>query len=425
MTIFEQLENGLTIHLKEIATAPIISHWVWYRVGSRNELPGKTGISHWVEHMQFKGTPKYPAGVLDKTISREGGLWNAFTNLDWTAYFQVMPADKVDIALDLEADRMQNSVYDPDEVESERTVILSELEGNENEPLFRLNTAIQAAAFDHHPYHYEVIGEREDLLAITRDDLYHHYQRHYAPNNALITIAGDFESEKMLARLKELYAGVPAGPAVAQGIPLEDEISSERRVEVNGAGGTTYLQIAYRAPAGGHADFFALTVLDSLLTGPSSLNMFGGGGVSNRTSRLYRALVDQDFAVAVNGTLQATVDPYLYSILAVVHPDQQAEVTLQKLDEQIDRLLDNEVDEQEIQRAVKQAKALFAYSSESITNQAFWLGYARMFADYEWFINYIDTLEKITPAELLEIARRYLNPQKRVVGIYRAGNGGE
>ncbi|NMC79356.1 MAG: insulinase family protein [Chloroflexi bacterium] len=148
------LANGLTVFLKEIHTAPLISHWVWYRVGSRNEVPGLTGISHWVEHMQFKGTPQFPAGVLDKAISRDGGVWNAFTYLDWTAYFETMPADKIDLALRLEADRMVNSTYEPQEAHSERTVVISEREGNENEPLFRLDEAIQKAAFQSHPYRY-------------------------------------------------------------------------------------------------------------------------------------------------------------------------------------------------------------------------------------------------------------------------------
>ena len=172
----DEVPNGLTVHLKEIHTAPIISHWVWYRVGSRNELPGTTGISHWVEHMQFKGTPAFPASILDKAISREGGVWNAFTHLDWTTYYETLPADKIDLALRLEADRMINSLFDPEEVDSERTVILSEREGSENEPLFRLGEAIQMAAFKTHPYGHEVIGYREDLLQMQRDDLYNHYR---------------------------------------------------------------------------------------------------------------------------------------------------------------------------------------------------------------------------------------------------------
>ena len=424
MTVFETLENGLSVYLKEIHTSPLISHWVWYRVGSRNEVPGKTGISHWVEHMQFKGTPRFPAGVLDRAISRDGGMWNAFTNTDWTAYFEVMPSDKIDMALELEADRMNNSLFEADEVESERTVIISEMEGSENEPLYRLGTAVQMAAFDRHPYRYEVIGEKQDLLSITRDDLYDHYSNNYSPDNALLCAAGDFDSREMLEKIRALYA--PIAPAHRKAAPVEAEepLAGERRVEISGAGGTTYLQLAYRAPAASSDDFFSLTVLDSLLTGPSSLNMFGGGGISNRTSRLYQALVDRDFAVAVNGSLQATIDPYLYTVLVVVHPDRKVEDVLAETDAQIAKVLDQRVNPDEIARAIKQAKALFAYGTESITNQAFWLGYAEMFARYDWFLHYIDSLEKADPERVLQTARQYLDPARRVVGIYRPVNEG-
>ena len=152
-----RLKNGLEIKLKEIHTAPLISSWAWYRVGSRDEIPGRTGISHWVEHLQFKGTERFPADVLEKTVSRTGGVWNAFTYLDWTTYFETMPADKIDLALELEADRMTNSIYDPEEVESERTVVISERQGRENGPGFRLNEALRNAAFRVHSYHNEII----------------------------------------------------------------------------------------------------------------------------------------------------------------------------------------------------------------------------------------------------------------------------
>ncbi|HTX79702.1 MAG TPA: pitrilysin family protein, partial [Longilinea sp.] len=283
-----QLANGLQIKLKEIHTSPIVSHWMWYRVGSRDEVPGKTGVSHWVEHMQFKGTERFPATVLDKAISREGGFWNAFTNLDWTTYFETLPADKIDLALRLEADRMCNSTFKPEEVGAERTVIISEREGSENEPLFRLAEAIQNAAFDRHPYHHEVIGEMEDLKRMTRDDLYEHYRRHYLPNNAVLAMAGDFETDAMLKRLEELYAPVQAGVVPPHPAKPEAPLESERHLEIKGPGETVYLQIAYRAPEANSADFFAMTVLDSILTGPTGLNMFGGGGISNKTSRLYR-----------------------------------------------------------------------------------------------------------------------------------------
>ena len=161
------LANGLRVFLKEIHTAPLISSWLWYRVGSRDETPGLTGISHWTEHMQFKGTPRFSSTVLDKAISRHGGNWNAMTFLDWTSYFETMPANKFDLVLELEADRMVNSLFDEKEVASERNVVISEREGNENEPIFRLGESIQRAAFQVHPYRHEVIGEMQDLRTIT------------------------------------------------------------------------------------------------------------------------------------------------------------------------------------------------------------------------------------------------------------------
>ncbi len=412
-----RLSNGLLVLLKEIHTAPLISHWIWYRVGSRNEVAGATGISHWVEHMQFKGTAQFPTGSLDKAISRLGGVWNAFTYLDWTTYFETLPADKIDLALRLEADRMANSLFAPEEVDSERTVIISERQGNENEPLFLLAEEIQAAAFRVHSYHHEVIGDLADLQTMQREDLYQHYRTFYAPNNAVLAIAGDFESGSMLSRLGELFEPIPAGAEPPRRTRLEPPQLGERRVTVEGPGDTTYLQVDYRAPEASLPDFFALTVLDSLLTGPSSLNMFGEG-ISNKTSRLYRRLVDRELAVSVFGGLQATIDPFLYTITILPHPDHGVEENLQALDEEIQRLRDEPPSGEELQRAVKQARALFAYGSESITNQAFWLGFSEMFADYDWFLTYLDRLAEVTPQNVQAAAQKYLRPQQRVVGVY-------
>ena len=269
------------------------------------------------------------------------------------------------------------------------------------------------------------VGEMEDLHRITRDDLYNHYRTHYVPSNAVLAIAGDFDIPDMLARVKERYLGIPDGAAPPQPVHKPEKLSGEKRIEVKGPGETTYLKLAYHAPVADSRDFFALTVVDSLLSGPSSLNMFGGGGISNKTSRLYRALVENELAVSVYGSLQATIDPYLYAITATVHPGKKPDAVLTALDEQIHRLQDKPVPEEEIRRAVKQARALFAYGSENITNQAFWLGYAEMFSTYDWFIGYVQALETITPQEVQEAARRYLQDSSRIVGILVPENSAE
>ncbi|HMK07670.1 MAG TPA: pitrilysin family protein [Anaerolineales bacterium] len=418
-----RLRNGLEIRLKEVHTAPLISFWVWYRVGSRNERPGTTGLSHWVEHMLFKGTPSFPAGVLDRAISRDGGLWNAFTFFDWTAFFETMPADRIDLALRLEADRMVHSLFERREVASERSVIVSEREGHENEPTFRLGEELQAAAFRVHSYHHQIVGDKADLQTIQREDLYRHYRTFYVPSNALIAVAGDFRARPMLERLRRLYGRLPARPKPRALVRPEPEMAGERRVVVEGPGETTYLELAYRAPAATHADFFPLAVLDSILAGASSLNLFGGG-LSNKTSRLYRALVQGDLAASISGDLTATIDPYLYGLRATVRPGVSAEAVLTRIDEEIRRLQAEPIGGDDLAKAVKQARALFAYGSESITNQAFWLGYSEMFADYEWFETYLKRLARVTADDVLRVARAYLRPSQRVVGIYVPAQGG-
>ncbi|HSQ38774.1 MAG TPA: pitrilysin family protein, partial [Anaerolineales bacterium] len=330
----------------------------------------------------------------------------------------------IDLGLCLEADRMSNSIFDPQEVASERTVIISEREGSENEPLFRLGEALQHAAFRVHPYHHEIIGDKADLLTITRDDLHQHYKTFYVPNNAVMAVAGDFDTQSMLARIRELFEPIPAGPTPPRLARHEPPQMGELTLNVEGPGETTYLQVAYRFPAATHPDFFPLSVLDSLLAGPSNLNMFGGG-ISNRTSRLYRMLVEKEYAVGISGGASATIDPYLYTFTITVHPKRTPQETLAALDAEIARVQSERVTKAEITRAIKQARAIFAYGSESITNQAFWMGYSEMFANYNWFLTYLDNLAAVTPADVQRVAREYFRPQSRIVGMYLPTGNGE
>jgi zinc protease len=418
-----QLKNGLEIKLKEIHTAPLVSSWTWYRVGSRDELPGITGISHWVEHMQFKGTDKFPAEEREKTIARAGGAWNAFTYLDWTTYYEIMPADKIDQALEIEADRMLNSRYNPEEVASERTVIMSERQGRENEPSFWLTEAIHKAAFQIHPYNHMIIGDMVDLGTIGRDDLYRHYKTYYSPGNAVISIAGDFESESMLKRLRGLYEDMPQGddpPRLNRPEPVQ---RGEHRLTLEGPGDTVLVDVAYNTPPANHPDFFPLLILDSILSGPQGLNMFGGGGISNKTSRLYTRMVEEeDVAVSVSGGLPATIDPYLYSIHLIIHPSSTMTSALQILDGEIQRVQDSPPTQTELERATRQTRALFAYGGESITNQAFWMGFSEMFASYNWVTGYLDNLEAVSPEDVQRVAQEYLQPKNRLVGTYQPHN---
>jgi zinc protease len=214
-----------------------------------------------------------------------------------------------------------------------------------------------------------------------------------------------------------LFGRIPKKPAPQLSVRPEPEMSGERRVTVEGPGDTTYLELAYRAPSAKSPDFLPLAVLDSILAGASSLNLFGGG-LSNKTSRLYRALVQGDLAASVGGDLAATIDPYLYGLRATVRPGVAADDVLRGIDQQVQRLQDDPIEADELAKAVKQARALFAYGSESITNQAFWLGYSEMFADYAWFEGYLKRLEEVSADDVQRVARAYLRPSQRVVGTY-------
>ncbi|NMC45660.1 MAG: insulinase family protein [Chloroflexi bacterium] len=412
------LKNGLQVLLKEIHTTPIVSQWIWYRVGSRNEKPGIQGISHWVEHLQFKGTPKYPIDELDHAISRVGGVWNAMTHLDWTTYYETLPSQELDLALDLEADRMQNSIYDKDEINAERTVIISELEGNENEPLFHLNSAIQQAAFRSHPYNHDVIGTLEDLQAITRDQLYDYYRLHYRPGNALLAIAGDFDTAEVRTKIDSIFSSIPDQPDQEPLIPPEPPQTEEQQLEIKGPGDALYIQISYHAPRANDPDFFTLAVIDSLLSGPSPLVMFGGGSISNRTSRLYQALVEKDRVVSISGGIQSTLDPFLHSFVLTLEPGGDVKAALQAFDEQIENIQQHKVTVQEIERAAKQAEAMFDYGSENITNQAFWMGYSNIFADYQWYEEYTRRLQSVSAEQILAFSQSQFAPQNRIIGFF-------
>jgi zinc protease len=413
-----RLKNGLIVLLKEVHTAPVISWWVWYRVGSRHERPGHTGVSHWVEHMLFKGTRRFPGERAWQAIARDGGFRNALTWIDWTAYFETMPADKIDFALRLEADRMRRALFPPKEVESERTVIISERQGHENNPSFRLAEEVQAAAFRVHPYRHEVIGDLADLHSMTRDDLYGHYRRYYAPNNAVAVAVGDFKARVMLARLKELFGDYKPQPLPALPARPEPEQKGERRVTVTGEGETAYLEAVYHAPAATDPDFYPMVALDSILAGASSFNVFGGGGTSNKSSRLYRALVEKGLAAGVSGGLSPTVDPYLYALFCTVRPGQTPEAVEKALEAEIERVQNESVTADELAKAIKQAKAMFAYSAESATNQGFWLGFTEIFDNYQWFENYLDRLAAVTVDDVQRAARKYLARANRTIGHF-------
>ncbi len=411
------LDNGLVVLIQEMHTAPVASLWVWYRAGTRNEHQGISGVSHWVEHMLFKGTDRWPAGAADKAVAREGGTFNAMTWYDFTTYYETLPVDKLPLALEIESDRMRNAHIDDADVASERTVIISERQGEENSPLFLLSEEVAAAAYRVHPYGHETIGHLCDLESMTAADLRRHYDTYYRPNNAIVALAGDVAAVEAQRAIERAFGGAESGPQPPPVTAVEPPQRGERRVVVRGAGETDYVDIAYHIPQATHADFHPLTVLNAVLTGGSGF-LVGGAGITNHTSRLYLALVEEEHAVEISGGVAPTVDPGLYRLTATVWPDGQPETVERVIEAELQRLQEDLISDKELAKAQRQARAQFAYASDSISNQAFWLGFSSIFADHSWFATYLDMLAAVSAEDVRRVAQTYLTVANRTTGFY-------
>src|SRR5262245_57799596 len=296
------LDNGLHVLIQEEHTAPLASVWCWYRVGSRDERPGLTGISHWVEHMNFKGTTNIPRDQVKGIIERFGGSWNGYTFIDQTTYLETASRDALDRMLFIEAERMANCLYHPDDCESERTVIISELQGGENDPDQFLDQELTATAFKAHPYRHPTIGWISDLQEMSRDDLYGYYRRYYIPNNARLVVVGDVNTEEVLKRVEHHFGKIPAGQTPPRLHTVEPEQTGERRLTIRKPGTAAYLKVGYHAPAVTDAGFYPLLVLDAVLTGAKGLNLWSSFRVPppQRSTRLYRSLVEKGLATNIS-----------------------------------------------------------------------------------------------------------------------------
>lgn len=412
-----RLSNGMLVLLREMHTAPVATCWIWYRVGSRNEIPGTTGISHWVEHMLFKGTPSIPKGAMDRLIARNGGTFNGFTSYDYTAYYETLPADRIDLGLNIESDRMVNSLFEPEEVDSERTVIISEREGHENDPEWWLGAAMMTSAYQYHPYRNEIIGWKGDLLAMTRDELYNHYQTYYMPNNAVLVLVGDFDTTAMLQKVEQLFGSLPAGPSIPAVRAAEPPQQGLRRVTIHRPGAAQYLAIAHHAPDCRHADFAPLIILDAVLSGAKGLG-FGGGAQTNRSARIYRALVETQIAAYAGSSFRPSYDPGLFEFDATVQDGHTIEEVEAALVGEITKIQQHGVEAAEVAKAIKQTRAQIAYSSESVTQQALQLGMWEMLDSYTRLDTILDEVAAVTPADVQRVAQAYLTEDNRTVGVF-------
>jgi zinc protease len=424
-TRVETLANGLKVLVHEVHTAPLVSVWCWYRVGSRDEGPGRTGVSHWVEHMNFKGTRNIPREQMKGLVERFGGMWNGYTWIDQTTYVETAGREALDQLLFIEAERMANGLYEPEECESERTVIISELQGGENDPDQLIDQEVTATAFRAHPYRHPTIGWLPDLRSMTRDDLYGHYRRYYVPNNATLVVAGDVDPDDVFRRVERTLGPIPAGPEPPRVSIVEPPQLGERRVVVERPGTTAYLKLVWHAPAAADPDFFPMLVLDAILTGAKGLNLWSSfrGAPPQRKARLYTSLVERSLASSVSGALVPTAEPFLYAIsLTAMQGVPLSTLEAAALDA-IQQVCTEGVSEEETARARRQLRARFVFENDSVTNIAHQLGYFETVTGPGFFPDLQSRVDRVTAAQVSEVARRRLTSTTRTVGWFNPADG--
>jgi zinc protease len=399
------LRSGLRVLTKEVRSAPVVSFAVWYKVGSRNEHTGITGVSHLLEHLMFKGTQRLRPGEIARILFVNGAASNASTFYDWTNYYATLASDRLELVMRIEADRMVGSRIDKADLDAEMTVVRSELEGGENNPGRLLWQAVAATAFQAHPYQWPVIGWRSDVENVSRDAIHRFYKTHYGPNTATVVIVGDFDTDRALALVRRHFGGIKAIPSPPPVYTTEPPQRGERRVLVRRAGSLPMALIAYRAPAVTDPDFYALDVLTTIL----------GDG---RTSRLYQGLVEKQIASGVNAHVLATRDPFLVSVSATARPGVPAERLEAALLDEVERVKAAPVSDAELARAKSRTEAEFVLRNDSVSAQARGLGYWAMVADWRYLATYLDRIRALTPADLQQAAQKYLVADARTVGHF-------
>ncbi|MBI3803161.1 MAG: insulinase family protein [Nitrospirae bacterium] len=401
------LQNGVKVVLVEEHKAPVITFQVWYRVGSRNEITGKTGLSHLLEHMMFKGTQNHGKGEFSRIVAKNGGTENAFTANDYTAYFENFAADRIELSLDLESDRMQNLTMDPKEFQLEREVVKEERRSRtDDDPYSFLIENLYAIAFMVHTYHNPVIGWMSDLDQVTRDDAFQWYKRYYQPNNATIVVVGDFSSKTLLPKIKNYFEKIPKGPEPPQTAPPEPSQIGERRSIVKREAQLPFVFAAFHTPNYQSPDSYALTVLSNVIS-------------AGKSSRLYRSLVyQQQIALDAGGHYEGlTTDPELFYIYATARPQASPEEVEEALDDEISRIQMEPVSEQELKKAKNQIEAEFILGSDSNFFRAMRIGTAETVgAGQEYLTHFVENIRKVTAADLQRVAKKYLIEDQRSVG---------
>lgn len=401
------LDNGLKVIISEDHKAPLATFQIWYRVGARDEISGKTGLSHLLEHMMFKGTPKYGSKVFSKIIQRNGGIDNAMTSKDYTMYFQTMSSDRTGLSIDLESDRMANLIINDKETLSERDVVAEERRMRyDDDPQNALFEKTVATAFMAHSYRRPVIGWMSDISAIQTDDLLNHYRKYYSPDNAYIVIAGDVDPDKIMEKIKAAFGGVKKGNPRKPPVTKEPEQTGERRIHLKKEAELPSALIGYHTPSFPHDDSYALEVLSTILSG-------------GKSSRLYRSLIyEKKLSLDAGADYSSMyIDPFLFFFWATAVPGKDIADVEKAVYDEIEKIKNALPLDKEVQKAKNQIESSFIFGQDSLYMQAMNIGRFEMLGSWRLMDKYLNGIRTVTPEDVQRVAKKYLTEDNRTVGI--------
>ncbi len=400
--------NGLQVLVKQDLSAPVVACMITYRVGSRNETSGLTGATHFLEHLMFKGSTKYnkqDGTSVFNMLQDVGARMNATTWLDRTNYYELLPAEHLELALDIESDRMRNALLRPEDVESERTVILNEFDRGENESSRKLYQDVWSSAFVAHPYHHPTIGWRSDIEAVSADDLRGFYDRFYWPRNATLSIVGALEIDDCLKLVVDKFGQIETGPEPSVVTTREPEQLGARRTIVRQAGEIGSLMVAYKAVAASHPDSAALDVLSIILA-------------TGKKSRLYASLIETGLVSGISASNTALLDPGIFYLFASLNPDSKHDDVEHVILAEISNIIASGVSDTDVEMAVNKLTAMEAYSRDGAFSIVQQLNEAIASGDWKLYTEYLSGLETVTPSEVQRVASEYLVEKNSTVGYY-------
>lgn len=397
-----KLPNGLTVLMKESHAAPVLTAQIWFRVGSRNEHTGITGISHILEHMQFNSSRNYKKGEISKLVHERGGIDNAATWTDFTYYWELLSSENLEFAIKTTAEKVGKALLLENELAKERTVVLSELEGDENDPDTLVYQGLMATAFMASSYQWPTIGWRSDVANIDRAQLLSYYRAYYHPNNATMVLVGDFDSEKALALIKKYLGPIPAAKLPRAPYTTEPAQHGERRMTIRREGSAERLMMGYHVPSLTDPDTYPLMVLDQILSG-------------GRSSRLYQALVETGMATSAWSSAGARAQPSLFMLGATARQGVHADQLEKALLEQVEKAKAAAPSDDEMRAAKNQLEAYFVYQNDSVSDQGEQLGYYNTLASWHYLEKLIDNIKAVTAQQVQAVAQKYLTTDNLTV----------